>query len=120
VCEFYAYRQATKAVRPSPEKLEEIRRHFHDRDSRYREWAAQLAGLHRDIQAIPGLLDLLQDDERDVEDAVYEALGRIGKPAVQPLLGVIHDASQSTKCRSRCKVSMWPSGLWMESSRACR
>ena len=99
--EFYAYREAAKAVRPSPEKLEEIRRHFHDRDSRYREWAAQLAGLHRDIQAIPGLLDLLQDDERDVEEAAYAALGRIGKPAVQPLLGVIHDESRSTQCRSR-------------------
>ena len=80
----------------------EIRRHLHDRYSQARQLAAQLAGLHRDIQAITGLLDLLQDDERDVEEAAYEALGRIGKPAVQSLLGVIHDASQSTQCRSRC------------------
>ena len=107
----YAYREAAKAVRPSPEALEEIRCHLHDRNPQSRQLATQLAGTHRDTKSISALIELLEDEEEDVRRAACLALGQIGKPAVAPLLAVLGDPSQSAICRRRCLDALCAVGL---------
>lgn len=99
---FYDYAEAAKAVRPSPEALEEIRRYLHDRSPRARQLAAQLTGFHRDARSVSELIELLEDYERAVREAASAALGRIGRAAVPPLLVILGDSSQSAEYRSRC------------------
>jgi len=99
---YYAYREATKGVRPSTTALAEIRRHLHDRIPRVRQTAVELVGLHRDVISVQQLIELLADDDRDVRPAVHTALGRIGEPAIPALLSIIRDRTQSSVQRQRC------------------
>ena len=99
---FYAYREAVKAVRLSQAEKAKIRRWLHDRDPKARRLAADLAGIHRDEEYIRDLIELLEDDDKEVRDAAYQALSQIGRPAVEPLLGIIQDSSQPVERRTRC------------------
>jgi HEAT repeat protein len=100
---FYAFhRKAVHAVRHSPESLQIIRNHLRDSNPGIQEIAVELAGVHRDLDSIPELINLLQAEEEDVCRKAYFALGRIGKAAVPHLLTIIGDISQSTERREHC------------------
>jgi len=96
------YFDAGNALRPSPEALREIRWYLRDPDARARRLAAQLAGRHRDEQAVPDLLNLLGDEDFHTRQAAYHAVERIGKAALPALLSRIRDETQTDKTRAAC------------------
>lgn len=98
----YFYSQAGSALRPSPEALKEIRFYLTDLEAKARRFAAQLAGIHGDEQAIPDLLNLLVDEDFNVHQAASQAIERIGKSALSSLLIRIKDVTQTNKMRAAC------------------
>jgi len=70
-----------------PDARAAVRRGLADADAGVRQAAAHVAGLHRDAEAVPLLVAILQDDTPAVARAAAEALGRIGdEPAVAAVL----------------------------------
>jgi putative membrane-bound dehydrogenase-like protein len=58
-----------------------------DKDASVRQTAAYAAGLHRDTEALPRLLEILASDAPPLRRAAADALGRLGQGrAVTPLL----------------------------------
>jgi HEAT repeat protein len=98
----YSYKEAARHVRASEEMLTEVRLCLQDPDARIRELAAELIGIHRDVNSTPTLTGLLEDEEREVSLAAWVALGRIGRPALDTLLGVANDSSQPAESRRHC------------------
>lgn len=98
----HTYKEAARQVRASEEMLTEVRLRLQDPDSRIRELAAELAGVHRDVSSTSNLRQLLEDQEEDVGRAAWIALGRIGRPALTSLLEIASDVSQPAESRSHC------------------
>lgn len=74
-------------------------------DLRSRHWwhrseAALALGLLRDPQAVPGLLELLEDPHDQVRAAAIDALGQIGDPsAIDALLACLADPTRHERTR---------------------
>jgi len=98
----HLYFRAANALRSSSEALKEVRWYLRDPEARARRLAAQLAGNHRDEQAIPDLLNLLVDEDFNTQRAAYKAIENIGNPALAALLDHIRDGNQANKMRSAC------------------
>jgi len=62
-----------------------------------REQAAYTLGYLQVIDAIPSLIEVLNDEDRDVVDAAQFALGNIGMPAVDALLASYKNADEKMK-----------------------
>ncbi len=107
----YRWRSAAEAVRPSLESLEEIRRQLNDHSPEARRLAAQLVGQHRNSQAIPCLVDLLEDEDDGVRGAVYVALSCIGTDAIAPLVEIVRDDSQRLERRVRGLIALRVIGI---------
>lgn len=103
---FYDCRDAALQMRPSEEALLEIRSHLKDKNPLMRQMAAELAGMHHDLIAVDELIQLLQDNDEDVRQRAYKAFAYFGRPAVDPLLRIIRDVSQSTDLRSSCITAL--------------
>lgn len=102
----HSYRDAALHVRPSEEMLAEVRLRLHDPDARIRELAVELTGVHRDVYSTSTLTGLLEDDEGEVSMAAWVALGRIGQPALAPLLEIANDTSRPAESRSHCVAAL--------------
>ena len=55
-----------------------------------REKAAEALGVIGDARAVEPLSQALQDDNTWFQEVVVRALGKIGKPALKPLMEIVH------------------------------
>jgi HEAT repeat protein len=99
---YHDYWEAAREIRASPEALAEIRRRLDDPVPRIRRLAAELSGRHRDAESSFDLISLLEDADEDVSHNAYVALGKVGRPASQPLLEIADDSGKPANLRSRC------------------
>jgi HEAT repeat protein len=61
-----------------------------DTDADVRNYAAQIVGKIRSAEAVQPLIKMLLEDENDkVKASVADSLGKIGKPAVKPLIELL-------------------------------
>jgi HEAT repeat protein len=102
----HTYRDAAVKVRSSEAMLAEVRHRLQDPDSRIRAIAVELVGIHRDVRSTSALTRLLEDQEEEVSRATWIALGRIGVPAIAPLLEIADDSSQPVESRSHCIAAL--------------
>jgi HEAT repeat protein len=66
--------------------IESLINDLRNNDSLVRSDAAWALGLSNDSRAIAPLIETLKDNVNEVKYWAAEALGRIGKPAVAPLI----------------------------------
>ncbi len=112
---FYAYREAARVIRPAANTLKEVRKRLHDHDSRARRLAAELVGIYGDTESIESLAALLEyEEEEEVREATYTALGRLGEAAVPYLVMVIGDPSQPAQRRRYYLGALRAAGLRSE------
>lgn len=102
----HSYRDAAVEVRPSEELLTEVRLRLQDPNPHIRALAVELVGIHRDVISTSALTRLLEDQEEEVSSAAWIAVGRIGMPAVAPLLEIANDSSQPAEFRSHCVAAL--------------
>ena len=107
----YLYKKAAIALRPAPEVLEEVRARLKDADPEVRGLAAELAGKFVDAQSVVLVIDLLDDDDREVQEAAYDALRAMGDVAIDPLVALASDSAQPTTHRGRCLGALRSIGL---------
>jgi HEAT repeat protein len=69
--------------------LDRARAELSQRGAVRRARAAELLGAASDTQALPRLIELLDDRDGDVRIVAARALGKLGPPAVAPLLGAL-------------------------------
>jgi HEAT repeat protein len=69
------------------DRVEELIRKLKDRDWWERENAATELGKLKDLRAVEPLISALKDSEWGVREAARVALIKLGKEAVEPLIG---------------------------------
>jgi HEAT repeat protein len=63
---------------------------LNDTDADVRDYATQIVGKLRSAEAVQKLIKMLLEDENDrVKSSAADALGKIGKPAVKPLIELL-------------------------------
>ena len=104
----YAYREAVREVRFSPDALAIARRRIFSHNVQIQELAVIYISVHCDAESSPQLIDLLEGsgapdgEDRGVKEAAYAAFRQIGPPALHSLMQVIRDTSAHTGRRSHC------------------
>lgn len=68
----------------TPEARAAVRQALYDSEEMVRLVALHCVSLHRDTEAVPALLELLENGSPAVQRAAAEALGRIGNPQAVP------------------------------------
>ena len=74
---------------------DELIQRLKDPDAKTRRLAAEALGKKKDVAAIPGLVELLNDKDRGVQEAAEEALQRIG-PKAAPALAEALSAQEAS------------------------
>lgn len=59
---------------------------------------------HKEV--ITALIDTLDDEDADVSNAVATALGKLGQPAVSPLLAILKDKDKSATLRAKAALAL--------------
>ena len=89
-------------VELGPQILDQLLATLSSPDAMLRRIVADILGRIGDLRAIDPLIRLLGDEDRSVSSAAHEAIGRIGEPAIGPLLVIIGDMSKPVDERVRC------------------
>jgi HEAT repeat protein len=84
-----ADRDALIALLERSGALDRARRNLHRRGAIRRAAAADLLGAAGDLRSLPDLVRLLDDRHQDVRVVTARAIGKLGAPAVDPLLGTL-------------------------------
>lgn len=104
--DYYSYIEAAMEVRFSTQNLELIRRHLRNRNSNVRRLAIKLTGLYRIVEFTPELIHLLGNEDREVSIAAYNAVGKIGEPAINCLLETVDDNNNPADIKRNCITAL--------------
>jgi len=100
---FYLYKRAVRALRATPDTIRNAQNYLFDRrHPQVQQLAACFLGANREASCITELVELLEDNDRDLRRDVYDALFQIGEPAIPFLLAVSADPSKLVNWRMGC------------------
>ena len=100
------YFEAAREVRYSAQNKELLRRNFNDLAPSAREMAADLTGIYGLAKFVPQLVELLKDEDENVRSAVFKACGRIGVPAIEPLLEALDNPDKEAGLKRLVVVAL--------------
>lgn len=63
-------------------------------------------GMTDHKELIAALIDTLDDEDADVSNAVAAALGKLGQPAVSPLMTILKDKDKSATLRAKAALAL--------------